>query len=443
MPTSAPPPRPPSRTSRRVAIVLGSVLVALVLGEAGLRVALRLRGDPWDAEAAAERVRALATGMNARLPDPRGAAPAAGTEPGTHVLHPYYGVDREGDVAELEAKARRFRAGEYDDAYVVVTLGGSVCALTVNEQHERIRAAIAADPRLANRRVELVNQGRGAFKAPQQATLLEYLFALGWRPDAVVEIDGFNEVAIPNGNWKSNVHPVQPMWGTWGLLAADRSDRSRELVLASECLLLAREGSQTAERLLASGELSSAILGRVGVKRMVRIQSRWSAAQGEYARFLAEQTSSRAARGPVFEATEDEAWPQFVDTWFENSRSLAASCAARGITYVHVLQPTLHDEGSKPLTEAERASSDGPKPWMKGAKRGYPMLREAGKRLAAEGVGFVDLSLLFRDLTEPTYYDVCHFRGRGQELFADAIVEALRARLPAEIPAKRAWTRAR
>ena len=43
-----------------------------------------------------------------------------------------------------------------------------------------------------------------------------------------------------------------------------------------------------------------------------------------------------------------------VKSWKESSRALADLCRARGITYEQFLQPTMVDEGSKPLTELEK-----------------------------------------------------------------------------------------
>lgn len=433
---------PPRRRSLafRLLLVVASGLLGALLAELGTRVWLRVRGEPYAASRTAEALRALESSMRAPLPDPHGRANEASS---THVLNPYYGVELEQDFAELERQAQLFRSGAYDDAFVVVFLGGSVCANTVNAQLERMSAAIRADARFAGRRVQLFNQGRGAFKQPQQTTLCAYLLALGWRPDALVEIDGFNELALGNHNAKSGVHPLQPWFPEWLVLAGGGADRGRELELASDCVLLQREASEHARRVLDDGRLKSAILGRLALARLNDIQSRWSAAQERFAEYLRDDPGSRAARGPKLDLPLEQELDACVASWFEGSRSLAAMCAARGIAYVHVLQPTLHDAGSKPLTEEERASSDAPKPWITAVTRGYASLRERGKELASLGVPFADLSGVFREFTETTYYDSCHFRGLGEERFADAIVRELLARLPAEIPARRAWAAGR
>ena len=117
--------------------------------------------------------------------------------------------------------------------------------------------------------------------------------------------------------------------------------------------------------------------------------------------------------------------------WSESSRTMRSMCAERGIAYVHVLQPTLHDPGSKPLTPEEIETGQTAEWWRAASTRGYPLLREEGKRLREEhDIVFVDASLVFRDVPETLYYDHCHFGRRGNEILArpvaDGILESLR-----------------
>ena len=98
--------------------------------------------------------------------------------------------------------------------------------------------------------------------------------------------------------------------------------------------------------------------------------------------------------------------------------------ARRNIHYLHVLQPNVHDVGSKPLTEEEKRKARGPGPWIRGIRIGYPKLRRAGAELVAAGVSFVDLSRLCEDLEETVYFDNSHFGGVGLERFSLAIADA-------------------
>jgi hypothetical protein len=88
----------------------------------------------------------------------------------------------------------------------------------------------------------------------------------------------------------------------------------------------------------------------------------------------------------------------------------------RGIPFIHVLQPTFHDEGSKPPTQEELDHSEIDPDWLEGVVHGYPRLRAAGERLQAAGVPFFDASRLFEEVQETLYYDNCHVVAAGSRM---------------------------
>jgi hypothetical protein len=114
-----------------------------------------------------------------------------------------------------------------------------------------------------------------------------------------------------------------------------------------------------------------------------------------------------------------------VRSWIEGSRSLQAICEARSIAYLHVLQPTLHDTGSKTLTGDEIVGSRAPDAYIDGVHLGYPRLREAAGSLRNLGIHFLDASMIFKDVKEGIYVDNCHFNLAGNRLLARAIAPAL------------------
>jgi hypothetical protein len=105
-------------------------------------------------------------------------------------------------------------------------------------------------------------------------------------------------------------------------------------------------------------------------------------------------------------------------------------CDSRDIHYLHVLQPTLHYEGSKPVTDEERRTGDMDVFWKHGVRLGYPLLRKTGSKLADEGIHFYDGTMLFKDVHETIYFDNCHFKGVGLEIFGKAVGEAFLKSLP-------------
>src|SRR5260221_669806 len=97
----------------------------------------------------------------------------------------------------------------------------------------------------------------------------------------------------------------------------------------------------------------------------------------------------------------------------------------RGIPYLHLLQPTLHDTGSKTLTQNEIDHSTMDPNWLEGVHFLYPIFRKMGKQLAARGENFFDASGIFRDHPEDVYYDICHFAEHGNEILGEAIAREL------------------
>ena len=97
---------------------------------------------------------------------------------------------------------------------------------------------------------------------------------------------------------------------------------------------------------------------------------------------------------------------------------MQALCSGLGMTYVHVLQPTLHDEGSKPLTAQELATGTDEEGLSRRVTEGYDLLRERGRELAEQGIAFLDLSMIFEGVEETLYFDRCHFEKPGSVMMA-------------------------
>lgn len=122
-----------------------------------------------------------------------------------------------------------------------------------------------------------------------------------------------------------------------------------------------------------------------------------------------------------------------VRVWSQSAIHLDAICRAHGIPLLHVLQPTLHDEGAKPMSEQEKVACRISVPWEEGVDEGYPRLRAEGERLRERGVHFVDGSPLFREWTETLYRDACHLITPGSVALAEFLAQSAVA-LPTLVP---------
>lgn len=269
----------------------------------------------------------------------------------------------------------------------------------------------------------------GGYKQPQQLMALQWLLAEGQRFDLVLNIDGFNEVALPAGeNILQGVHPFYPR--SWRLHS--NSQMSPEtLRRLGEIEFLNAERRRKVHhcgRAPLSWSPFCHLLWSVGDRRLAQRLVELEGAPDESAR----EAKSFSRRGPRFGRLRPaELYPELARLWAESSLLMHQTLKARGVPYFHFLQPNQYVEGSKPMGADELRLAVLPKhPYRGHVERGYPQLLAAGRKLAEAGVQFHDLTRLFADHPEPLYEDsCCHYNQRGNDLLGVAVGEiVIRAR---------------
>ncbi|MEZ6017073.1 MAG: hypothetical protein R3F49_18295 [Planctomycetota bacterium] len=353
------------------------------------------------------------------------------------VLSPYLGFELGPLLADYVAHAEYFAQPEAESNFDVLVLGGSVAAIMAADAPARkaLEAELAAEPRLAGRTIRLHGQARAGYKAPQTSILCELLFQLGWRPDLVVLLDGFNEVALANENRTLGAHPLYPALVNWAHLAPEVDPSNSDIDHLVEMNLAQR----SARRLLEAGLEWRLYHSALGSQLLDALLSRPTKRHARALRAIEQRHSGvdipLAIRGPVPPKSLASGMQSCLRIWVESAVSLAAACRARGIPFLHVLQPTLHDVGAKPMTPNEARVGRISDAWKEGVLAGYPLLREQGAELTRRGVHFVDGSGLFKDWADDLYYDACHVTSPGSQALARFIGEQARA-LPDLVPSR-------
>jgi lysophospholipase L1-like esterase len=430
-----------ARRRLRIALALGiGTLAALVSVELGARVVLLARGAAYDADATESRLTALAQGMRAFLPQDAIAERLASGAPLPELAllqHPYTGFDVYKGFAQFKQDVAYFAqpptaAGGPAATVDVLILGGSVAAQFCDSPRgaDKLVAALRALPELAGRELRVLPYARMGFRQPQSCTQLAFLFAAGFAPDAVVLLDGFNDVALGNNNARNGVSPLFPSTSHWGFLLRNPLSKEGALPL----FLRAAEANQEAEAIasaaLARGDEHSALLGSWALSRALAARTRAYEAQQAFEELAKSGSRSAAETGLGFDGDASAAVDAAVRCWRESSRSMRALCEARGIAYVHALQPALHDpDGGKQPTADEQQAGAIDDYWREGVVLGYPRLRAALAQLQQGGERALDLSGVFRGLGESVYTDYCHLNGSGNELVAERIAPELGAAL--------------
>lgn len=278
--------------------------------------------------------------------------------------------------------------------------------------------------------VEIVNHALGGMKQPQQATALVWLLANGHHFDAVVLLDGFNEVALASENVEKGMNPYYP--SRWRFRLAGLPDTAAQAA-AGEILFLRRTRREAAAAFghgLARHTVTGNLIWRARDRRAAR---RIAAAQRELsARLAAETDLPFVARGPkIGFRNRQRLFTRLADFWSRSSRQMNALAREHDIAFVHLLQPNQYVPDSKPLTAEERRRAFDPDhPNRAAVVQGWPHLRAAGEALRRHGIPFHDLTEIFVENHESLYIDdCCHVDSRGSDLIGEEIGRLLAAEL--------------
>lgn len=415
------------------------------LTEIGSYVALwRLHGERPSHAGQAERLTSVAATQTRGLggegeEDREWTARARERFQNLSVRHPYLAYVREPveadtpDVTMLSSMAMGDPdALVYDEEPFIVGLtGGSVAAGIKNAAGDLIVDRLAASPLLAGKRVHLMTWAKAGGKQPEQMLGLAFLMSAGVRFDAVINLDGLNDVALtPDEILRDGLFPTYPrVWPIRMFLT------ETGLVLRGQLAGIEDRRAVEARALLASPLRRSwlrQLLWTLGDRRAERARSDLLAAIERRLGEDAGPAHGFERFGPRVAGKRWDAYGELAAIWERSSREMAALCAAAGAVYVHALQPNQYDpEFTKPMSPEERGLAiDESSGVGAHAAVGYPLLREAAARLSEDGVEVVDLKDLFADVEAQRFVDsCCHFNKAGSRAIAQVLVEALLARL--------------
>ncbi len=350
------------------------------------------------------------------------------------LLHPYYGAEISHDTGGVLEYFRELAPD--DDTIEIVILGGSAAAAWAIGAEVALKEQLEPMPEFAGRDVQLLSFAHAAYKQPQQLNRLAYLFGLGARPEIVINLDGFNDLANGYQNGRSGIHPTYPAAPVWASILWARNTLDDDLyedMLELQLLKrAARDIFDSADRLrLWKSKLLSlwvrSRIERLGAERSTLGKHLQDRARARDVTNPKNESRVREERGAPF-VKEDAAIIELsANMWQQCSTSIHSMCSVRGIYYLHAMQPSLADAGSKPMTQRETAALEaGGRHWKVGVTLGYAAARARFDAIQDAGVHFLDLTGLFRDETRDIFVDPVHFNRIGSNAISAAVSERIR-----------------
>ena len=360
-------------------------------------------------------------------------AMAVGDPPGSiyEVLHPYLGYvqdpTRTRGYSEYGFPDADVRPYKKDPKRVIIGIfGGSFADGLARTTKDVFIAALQKSPRFADKEIKILTVAMGGYKEPQQMLALAYLVSMGFHFDVVVNLDGFNDIALPVAeNIPKGVSPFYP-----------RNWFGRMNSFDSTMLALAREHADWTGNRRSWATLFSSIPLRYSVTANIL----WLAVDRKLGDTIlgvnyvaqqyhpAENAASYMVRGPGFSyANEADTYDDLARMWMRSSMLMNTLATANGMTYLHFLQPNQYVVGAKEMGPSERkAAYDQGHPYRNSVLLGYPKLQDRGRALKQKGVPFFDLTTSLVGHKEPLYVDTCcHLSQAGYAIVALEIAAAI------------------
>jgi len=364
-------------------------------------------------------------------------------------LHPYFGpTHRPGIPFDLPPE---LRTGETDDVvatnnfgfpsrinypfsktsdrqFVIGIFGGSVGAYFCRLGAARLEEGLRRSGVFNNREPVTVCFSHEGYKQPQQLLVLSYFLSIGQLFDVVINIDGFNEVALGRINDRYGWDVSMPSHEHLDALINVINQGTLTPAKLESLARIVRDRQQLNDIAERSNRTRLASMEFVLRHYYGFLRRRY---EQERVRFN-ELPSNPPANSPIHVTPSvrpragSALYEDIAANWRNASMLMQQLLAARNIPYVHVLQPNQY-YSTRAFTPAEKAIAfnDG-SPFKEGAANGYPFLEKALEPGALNAVH------LFDAVREPVYVDnCCHYTSAGNRLLADFIARAVVASRPA------------
>ncbi len=319
-------------------------------------------------------------------------------------------------------------AATNDQKIVIGIFGGSFAIGTSHLARSVLLEQIQRIPRFRDKECIVHTLALPGYKQPQQLVALSYFLSLGAHFDVVINLDGFNEVALPaSENIPKQVFPFFPR--AW--FGRVHTLRRPELLAMIGQLALLQEKRQSwaliSSRIPFRYHVLSNVLWEYYDARLARQRTDLRLALNRY-EIKSKDRLSYLVTGPSFDYQNKAAlYDDLTNVWLRSSIQMHKLSGANDVEYFHFLQLNQSLAGSKPMTtEERRVAVLENEPYREGVERGYPLLIEAGKELRQQGIRFHDLTMLFANHDEQLYIDsCCHLNERGYGMIAEAMGKVL------------------
>jgi hypothetical protein len=361
-------------------------------------------------------------------------------------LHPFFGyVMKPGAFTNEKLKLKVNNHGFYSlyqypfvksnkNQVIIGVFGGSVANNFAVEEYisRRLSNKLKAYPEFANKEIIVLNFGNGGYKQPQQLLILNYFLALGQELDLVINIDGFNEVALSNLNNKAqveigmpSVQHIQPLTGLANNTLSPEAMSSIVQINENKKQLKAGiDKLQTCQLALCHAVTS------LQVKQLV---NNYQQAVVKYDSQVKQSNLDTANSSIVYIPKADSvfedaaAFDKIASMWYKSSIGMNQILSSRKIKYFHFIQPNQYYPTKRAFTAQEKETAiDNKSPYIEGVKKGYPVLLSKVDDLQKARVNVFNAVNILDNTKATVYKDACcHYNSVGEEVLVNYVSRSI------------------
>ena len=365
-------------------------------------------------------------------------------------LHPFFGyVLKPGSFTEAESGVRVNNYGlvsKYDypfiksnqNQFVIGVFGGSVANnFVVNSIYNEAKGNqgfiqyLKQIPQLKDKEIIILCFASGGYKQPQQLLMLNYFISIGQEFDLVINIDGFNEVALSHQNNQERIELSLPSIQhilPLTQLASDNLSVMKAIVQISEL-----------KNNLSTGinKLESCKLALCHGWRSLQVKGLLDRYQTEIIKYdeqIARNSSkvdgsnSLVSLNKMSEVLEDQvAFEKIAENWYESSLTMSQILAERNILYFHFIQPNQYYPTERVYSPEEKVFIIEESPYAIGVRKGYPVLISKINSLKEARVNIFNSVNIFDLEKEIVYRDACcHYNFWGNTILDKYIANSIK-----------------
>lgn len=324
--------------------------------------------------------------------------------------------------------------------FIIGVFGGSVASnyAIYQVQNQILPKYLKQLPGLKDKEFIILSFATAGYKQPQQLLILNYFLALDQELDMVVNIDGFNEVALSNLNNKNKIDLAMP--SIQHILPLTNIANNSLSTTAMKETIAIKESKVRINRGLKS--MQECKLAACDALTSIYVQNLVNNYRQDVIRFEKENSQPQNDDGGSVMyinlnnsvMKDDAAFEQIAQNWAKSSIFMHKVLSASNVPYFHVFQPNQYYQTKRVFSEAEkRIAFNKDTPYAKAVELGYPALFKKLPNLAKNNINLVNAVNVFDQTKDAVYVDsCCHYNQAGEVVFSNYVGGEILERLRKE-----------